>query len=186
MEIVLRRIAKKKEYTIGRLYLLGDAEVDRNALPGKKCGDKRSFLNIFSNRLLDKEHYLCDTLEPAWRNLHGIELKPEEEDVRNGRKSGVVAKKLPGITAIPEGAYPVLVTWSYRFKKWLPLLQGVPQFEGVRIHAGNTAKDTQGCILVGENKKVGWVVNSRIWLKHLIARITEARDRDEGIWITII
>lgn len=186
MEIVLRRIAKKKEYTIGRLYLLGDDEVNRTALPGKKCGDKRTFLNMFSRVLLDKEHYLCDTLEPAWRNLHGIELKPEEEDERNGRKSGVVAKKLPGRTAIPEGSYPVLITWSYRFKKWLPLLQGVPQFEGVRFHAGNTVQDTAGCILVGENKKVGWVVNSRIHLKQLIERIQEAKERDEGVWFTIL
>lgn len=106
MEIVLRRIAKKKEYTIGRLYLLGDDEVKRTALPGKKCGDKRTFLNMFSRVLLDKEHYLCDTLEPAWRNLHGIELKPEEEDERNGRKSGVVAKSYLAVQQFPRVLTP--------------------------------------------------------------------------------
>ncbi|CDD19922.1 putative uncharacterized protein [Prevotella sp. CAG:732] len=97
-----------------------------------------------------------------------------------------------------------------RFKKWLSLILGVPGFSGVRIHAGNTAKDTQGCILVGENKKVGmvvnsriWlqrtqgcilvgenikvgmVVNSRIWLQRLIVKFIHARDKDEAVYITI-
>ena len=91
-------------------------------------------------------------------------LPPEIEMARLGRESGKIALKQKGKTAIPEGSYPVAVTWSPRFKRWLPLLLGVPKFEGIRIHAGNTAEDTQGCILVGENKKVGMVVNSRIWL----------------------
>jgi len=88
-------------------------------------------------------------------------------------------------TAIPEGRYPLVMTKSMRFKKWLPLLLGVPGFSGVRIHAGNTAKDTQGCILVGENKKVGMVVNSRIWLQRLIVKFIHARDKDEAVYITI-
>ena len=86
-------------------------------------------------------------------------------------------------TAIPEGRYPLVMTKSMRFKKWLPLLLGVPGFSGVRIHAGNTAKDTQGCILVGENKKVGMVVNSRIWLQRLIVKFIHARDKDEAVYI---
>lgn len=102
-----------------------------------------------------------------------------------GRSSGVKARKEPGKTAIPEGRYPLVMTKSVRFKKWLPLLLGVPGFSGVRIHAGNTAKDTQGCILVGENRKVGMVVNSRIWLHRLIERFVHARDEDEAAFITI-
>ena len=202
MEIILKRIAKKNTYTIGRLYLF-DSEaqaqlntqhstlntppvVKREVLPGKRLGDKRIIHYEVDESQLTKEYYFCDTLEPTWRNLLGIDLKPEEVDARYSRQSGKKARKIPGKTAIPEGSYPVVITKSPRFKTWLPLVQGVPNFEGIRIHAGNYPDDTQGCILVGENKYKGMVVNSRQWLKRLIDRITEARERDEAIWLTVI
>ena len=186
MEIVVKRIAKKNTYTIGRLYLLADGGVKRKALSGRNAGDKRSFRNCFDMEKLSKDTYFCDTLEPTWRNLKGIDLKPEEVDARYSRQSGKVARKIPGHTAIPEGSYRVLITLSPRFKEWLPYIQGVPDFEGIRIHAGNYPDDTQGCILVGENKVKGMVVNSRIWLHRLMNRIQAAENQGEGIWITII
>ena len=113
------------------------------------------------------EEYFCDTLEPTWR------------DYRNG------ARKMKGCSAIPEGRYAVVISWSPKFGKWLPILLGVPMFMGIRIHAGNTSKDTEGCILVGENRKVGMVVNSNTWLKRLKDKIVEAKERDEAVWITV-
>ena len=113
------------------------------------------------------DKYFCDTLEPTWRDYeHG-------------------AYKVKGKSAIPEGRYAVVISYSPKFKQWLPILLGVPKFEGIRIHAGNTAKDTDGCILVGENKRVGEVINSRHWLYELKHRIVEAKDRGEAVWITI-
>ena len=110
--------------------------------------------------------YVCDTLEPEWRNLK--------------RKH-----KVKGRTAIPEGRYPVVITWSPKFGQWLPLLLHVPLFEGIRIHAGNTAADTSGCILVGETRKVGHVLNSTRNVNLLKRRIVEAKERGEGVWITV-
>ena len=183
----MKRTAKKKAYTIGRLYLLKDEQVHRNVLTYANPHLKRRFVDQVNPQLLNEDSYFCDTLEPTWRNLLGIELPLTEENVRLGRVSGKKAQKMKGMTAIPEGTYSVVITKSPRFKgQWLPLLLGVPQFEGIRIHAGNYPDDTQGCILVGENKVKGMVVNSRIWLHRLINAMTAARDRDEAVWITII
>ena len=88
MEIVVRRIAKKKTYTIGRLYILEDGEVERRVGPGKHQEDKRIIRHDFDTGKLDETHYFCDTLEPTWRNLLGIELSPQEVDARYRRKSG--------------------------------------------------------------------------------------------------
>ena len=101
---------------------------------------------------------ISDTLEPTWRDYKGGEMK------------------IPKKSAIPEGSYRVVVTKSQRFQKYLPLLVGVPGFEGVRIHAGNTSRDTEGCILVGQNLQVGKVLWSRITLEKLMKLIENEKE----------
>lgn len=119
-------------------------------------------------RLAINGEYFCDTLEPTWR------------DIGWGRPG----RKITGKTAIPEGRYPVVVTFSPRFQRWLPLLLHVPQFDCIRIHAGNTAEHTAGCILPGLNTVKGRVTDSRIWEHRLVRRLAE-RPEGEGVWIEI-
>ena len=89
MEIVLKRIAKKNSYTIGRLYILKDEEVERKVHSSWANPQlKRWFEHTVDGKLLSEENYFCDTLEPTWRNLKGVELQPEEENVRLGKGIG--------------------------------------------------------------------------------------------------
>lgn len=122
--------------------------------------------------------YVCDTLEDRDR-LHFGE------------------RKVAGKTAIPAGRYEVdLRNYSPRFGSkepykslsngCVPLVKNVPQFTGVRIHIGNSADDTEGCVLVGRNTTVGRVLESRatytmLWRRYL----APARKRGEGVWLTV-
>ena len=76
--------------------------------------------------------------------------------------------KVYGETAIPFGKYKVVMRYSPKYKKVLPLLLDVPMFEGIRIHSGNTQLDSLGCIIVGENKVKGKVINSRKTMDKLL------------------
>lgn len=90
--------------------------------------------------------------------------------------------KVPGQTAIPAGRYRVLLTMSARFQRVLPLLSGVPHFEGIRIHAGNAAWDTEGCILVGMDRQVSQVLRSRVALDALLERL---RAEPSDLWVDV-
>lgn len=116
--------------------------------------------------LLINDKHLCDTLEDR--------VRPEGE-------------KVYGKTAIPEGTYEVKLTHSPRFKKILPEILNVPNFSGIRIHTGNSSKDTEGCILVGtwDGEKEDWISDSRIAFEKLMPLLQKAEDKKESITITI-
>lgn len=94
-------------------------------------------------------------------------------------------EKIPGKTAIPCGTYPLVVTFSNRFQKPLPLLIGVPGFVGIRIHSGNKHEDTDGCILLGMTHSTDWVGSSRIAMDKLMDRLDDAYESREQISIEI-
>src|SRR4030042_1985156 len=95
------------------------------------------------------------------------------------------AEKIWGKTAIPVGQYEVGISFSNRFKKDLPILFNVPGYEGVRIHAGNTAEDTEGCNLVGTTSARDKVLNSRMAFQRLFDKFKIAVTNKEKIILTI-
>lgn len=118
--------------------------------------------------------YFCDTLEDTDRGLS-----------QNMNLNEIKSKKVPWQTAIPTGTYKIIVNQSPKFKRNLPRLLSVPGFDGVLIHRGNTNKDTAGCILVGENKEIGRVINSTPYETKLVELLSKAQSSGENIDITI-
>ncbi len=104
---------------------------------------------------------ICNTLEPPWKN--------------NAR-----------YTAIPKGIYEVIMNYSHKFKRVLPLLLNVPDRSSIRLHRGNRPANTQGCILPGENTKVGMVLNSTKYEEKICKLISDARGRKEMVTIQIV
>lgn len=96
-----------------------------------------------------------------------------------------LGEKVYGQTAIPVGQYRVTVNLSNRFKRLLPLIQDVPQFEGVRIHPGNRPADTEGCILVGRSRGTGEIYESKLAFNALFPKIQAALANGESVWLEI-
>lgn len=108
-----------------------------------------------------------------------------EDKVREVDGQPVGMWKVKGQTAIPRGRYQVIRDMSVRLKRILPLLVAVPGFAGIRIHPGNTAEDTEGCLLVGTQKDDHSVLNSRTAFAALDQKIKAAIALGEQVWITI-
>lgn len=117
---------------------------------------------------------ICDTIEDKNRDLNC------DGDL-NDKGEG----KVYGETAIPFGRYEVILNVSPKFKRKLPRLLNVKHFEGILIHRGNTAKDTHGCIIVGENKVKGKVINSTFYEKKIVDICEAAINSGKKIFITI-
>lgn len=152
MKLTLKRIAKKNTYTIGKLYV--------------------------------DDVYFCDTIEDKDRGL-----------TQDMPLSEIKRKKIPNLTAIPTGTYKIamnIISPKYSnynrypyvkpFEAKMPRLINVPGYEGVLIHAGNTAEHTSGCLLVGQNKIVGKVINSQVTWTKLMNILLKEKD---NITITI-
>ena len=113
------------------------------------------------------DHWQCHTLEDI--------IRP-------------VGEKIYGETAIPPGRYKLVLSMSNRFKRILPEVLAVPNFTGIRIHAGNTAKDTHGCLLWGQTRNVEArsIGQSKLALEAFMTKITAVWDAKSELWITYV
>jgi hypothetical protein len=112
--------------------------------------------------------YFCNTLEDTVRDLN---------------HDGINEVKIWGKTAIPFGTYKITWAMSPTYKKLMPLLWGVKGFSGVLIHIGNKPEDTLGCILVGENKVKGQLINSTITFNKLYQIMLDSKQQEFTIEI---
>lgn len=119
------------------------------------------------------EEYLCDTLEPK-----AIDWSKQ--------------RKVKGKTAIPEGRYRLVMSYSTKFHREMPYLENVPEFTGIMIHTGNvatrpdgTSGDSQGCILVGTNMEQGRLHASRVAFEKLNTILHAAISIHEEVWVTV-
>lgn len=139
------------------------------------------------------------TLDRAWKKdgytisrlfINGERICEALEDTDRGLKQSmsldeIKKLKIYGKTAIPSGRYKVVMSYSPKFKKVLPEVLDIVGYSNVRIHAGNTAKDTLGCILPGLNVRKGAVLYSTKWTNVIISEISSVIKRGEEVWLNI-
>ena len=106
--------------------------------------------------------WFCNVLEDRDR---GLDDSMSEDEIKQ--------IKIKGETAIPTGIYTVLLTYSPKYKKVMPLINNVKGYSGIRIHSGNSSKDTEGCLLVGKNTVVGRLTDSRNTFNALFKRLQQ-------------
>lgn len=138
-------------------------------LDRKWCKDTYSI-----GRLYIDGQFFSNTLEDKDR---GLTQSMSEADVKK--------IKVYGETAIPKGKYTIVINYSNKFKRMMPQIMNVKGFSGIRIHEGNTAKDSLGCILVGDNNAVGRISNSKATYTKLYSKLKAAFDKGEKITLTI-
>ena len=120
------------------------------------------------------ERYICDTIEDKVRDFN-----------KDGDLNDPGEQKVYGRTAIPYGTYAMDLNMSPKFTRLLPLIMNVPHFTGIRIHRGNSAEDSAGCILPGENKIKGRVIHSTEYEVLIVKEMMKAIRYGRTISITI-
>lgn len=116
--------------------------------------------------------FFCYTLEDFDRDIN-----------KDGDLDDVGEAKVYGLTAIPKGTYKVVLSFSNRFQKYLPEIQNVKGFEGIRIHAGNKAEDSHGCILLGTTKGTNFIGASVLAMNKFMAELKIVEKKEK---ITIV
>lgn len=115
--------------------------------------------------------------------VDGVFFAYSLEDVDRKLESG--GKKIKSQTAIPRGIYEVVIDFSNRFQKQMMHVLNVPQFEGIRIHAGNTAANTEGCILLGKVRSDNAVFNSRDAVNALFEKVRIALNAGQTVTLEV-
>lgn len=133
---------------------------------------ERTDKSTIGELLVNGKHF-CYTLEDKDRGLK-----------QTDSLFSIKARKMFGITAIPAGRYEIALTYSNRFKKYMPQLLNVPGYEGIRIHIGNLPEHTEGCLLVGMDKATDRIIDSRIAFEQLMDLFKKAATIGK-IYITI-
>lgn len=130
-------------------------------------------LELIVDRRWQKPDYTISNLYANGKKICNVLEDTDRGLTQDMKLSDLQAKKKYGITAIPSGRYEVVLTKSPHFGRVTPELKDVPAYTAIRIHAGNSTKDTDGCLLPGENKATGKVLNSRKWEDQITAMIKQ-------------
>lgn len=163
MKLLLKRYFEGPQYICGHLFREALVPIEQGQVVPRSAtaGAPLGFRRTWE--------FVCDTLEPPYLERRGV-------------------KKLAH--AIPAGDYPLVVSFSPKFQKMLPLVVNVPGRSGIRIHAGNRAHsdpaktDTMGCILVGSADRTGHLTDSRRALAVVMKRLAE-RPEGEGVRLVV-
>lgn len=152
----------------------------------KTTNNNKHIMEILIDRKWKKDKYTISKVYVNGKDFGCNALEDKDRGLNQNMSIAEIAKlKVYGQTAIPTGRYLVTYTYSNHFRKYLPYINNTKGFTGVRIHSGNTAEDSLGCILIGKNDAVGRINNSRYWTNLLIAEMQKAWSKKEEVFIVI-
>lgn len=126
-----------------------------------------------------------EAFTPGRMYVNGLHFGFTCEDEDRHLETVGIKEKIYGRTAISRGTYPLEVTFSQRFQRELPYVAGVLGFEGIRIHGGNRAEDSLGCILLGQVRTATGIAQCAATVQRIIAMITACEERNERVTLEV-